>query len=213
MALELQSIIHKEGSFDKQGISISIQQELIFIYKNLYDICMGFTHTHSTKHENRLLLPQIIYKDMHIHRNKIYYFLKKLINSEKEKSLINQLKQEQLERDILVKMQYLLIYYLTFQLSSSMIMRFFAFVLQPIIRIREHFQEQNLRNEIGRQFCISSKEECLMKLKEINNDIEDFLSQLKEDSYSITHPLLLLIHAAYIVQKKILEDKVTNLSL
>lgn len=208
MALELQAIIHKEGSFDREKISISIQEELIIIYKKLYDIRMGFTFTHSTKHETRLMLPQIVYKDLHIHRNNIYPFLRKLIKLNSAPLSDNLDLEARLEKEILYDLQYLLTYYLTFHKNSSVIKRFLAFMLQPIIRIREHFEEIHLRNVIAKQLCITSKEEALDLIKKINERIEAYLQDLFTKRFSLRHPLVLLIHAAYIVQKRILDEKV-----
>ena len=216
MALELQAIIHKEGVFDRDLISKSIQQELIFIYKKLYDIRMGFTYTHSTKHESRLTLPQIIYNDMHIYRNNIYYFLKKLINNKKDKLLQPESDIESiLEKEILVDMQYLLMYYLTYTKSSSIIMRFLAFMLQPIQRIKEHFQEINLKREISKYFNITTKEESIERIKTINNKIELFVKDIYsiEKGFSLKNPIILLIYSAFTLQKQIFENKFNEFGL
>ena len=108
MAIELQSIIHKEGIFDKTNNSISIQQELIYIYKKLYDIRMGLTTTHSTKSKDRLLFPQILYNDIHVNRNQIYYFLKKLVNITRDSQLVDDVvEQDLIEKIILIDINYL----------------------------------------------------------------------------------------------------------
>lgn len=212
MALELQSVIHKEGHFDKFGTSISTQQELIYIYKKLYDIRMGFTFTHSTKTESRLLFPQIIYKDIHVHRNQIYYFLKKLIQNVHDSVLIeNEDLQDLIEKEILVDMQYLLIYYHMFSEKSSLILTSIGYLLQPLFRLVELFSEGNLKKEISKQFNINSKYDCFERINKINDSIEDFISEVnKKKNFSLKHPILLLIHANYITMKRVLGGDVRH---
>jgi hypothetical protein len=209
MALELQAILHKEGTFDKEGSSISLQQELIYIYKKLYDIKMGFTFTHATRSESRLLYPQIIYKNVHVHRNQIYYFLKKLILNTKDSVLSsNEDLEDIIEKEILVDMQYLLIYFHLLSQEEAVFLKALSFMYQPIVRFREVFKEENLKKEISRQFQVTSKYECFDRIKKINDNIEEFLMSFDTTKVSLKHPLLLLIHSNYIVLKKILGNHV-----
>ena len=211
MALELQSIIHKEGIFDKTNNSISIQQELIYIYKKLYDIRMGLTTTHSTKSKDRLLFPQILYNDIHVNRNQIYYFLKKLVNITRDSQLVDDvIEQDLIEKIILIDINYLLIYYHFYYEHDSLILRTLGIILQPFQRIKEYFREKLLMKEITKQFCIETKMEAFERINTLNNNIESFLNKAYKfnPNFSLKHPIILLIHANFIVMKKILCEDV-----
>ena len=253
MALELQSIIHKDGTFDKEGISNSVQQELIYVYKKLYDINMGFTITHSSKIEPRLLFPQIIYNDIHIKRNKIFFFLKKLINlkdliflfslvnNQNSDVNIEEYDLDLIEKEVLVDMQYLLIYYSNKKENTggdSQILRALGFLLQPILRLKDWFKEEDLIEEISKQFNVTTKNECFNRIKQINENIEEFIEKLlqknnmkfesdENDNLGVDkkdflinqnslrpilhHPLILLIHCNYIVMKKIFDNSIVSI--
>jgi len=205
MSTDIQVVLHKEGYFDRKYSSLSLQNELIYLFKKIYDLNIGFTYTHATTYESRLTFPQIIYKDIHIYRNSIYHFLKILINyNDKETDPEEKL----LEKEILTDLQFMLIF-INASSHSTSFSKFVGYLFQPLIRMKEYVSEGNFLNEASKKFCITSKEDCFQRIKMINKRIEAYLERLKEKKIEITqqNPFALLLFVAYHCQKTIFKNR------
>lgn len=212
MALNLQSIMQIEGVFDRELSSISIQQELIYIYKKLYDFQMGITKTHATSSSYRMMLPQIVYKDIIVSKCDIYFFLKKLVKSKKKIFKDNEeINQEFIEHLINHELNNLLIYYNLKNEDTSYFFRILGMFLQPIHRLKEYFREKNLIRNLETSLAISTKHEALERIVKIFENIEIFLKKILNSNsnlFPLNHPVILLIYAAYMTTKQIIKGNV-----
>lgn len=212
MALNLQSITQIEGVFDRELSSISIQQELIYIYKKLFDFQMGITKTHATSSTYRMMLPQIVYKDIIVSKCDIYFFLKKLVKNKKKIFKNNEeINQEYIEHLINHELNNLLIYYNLKNDDTNYFFRILGMFIQPIHRLKEYFREKNLIRNLESSIGISTKFEALDRIVKIFESIENFLRKLlnsNSDQFPLSHPVILLIYAAYTTTKQIIKSNV-----
>lgn len=212
MALNLQSITQIEGVFDRELSSISIQQELIYIYKKLFDFQMGITKTHATSSTYRMMLPQIVYKDIIVSKCDIYFFLKKLVKNKKKIFKNNEeINQEYIEHLINHELNNLLIYYNLKNDDTNYFFRILGMFIQPFHRLKEYFREKNLIRNLESSIGISTKYEALDRIVKIFESIENFLRKLlnsNSDQFPLSHPVILLIYAAYTTTKQIIKSNV-----
>lgn len=207
---DIQVIIHKEGFFDRKYSSLSLQNELIYLFKKTYNLNIGFTYTHATTYESRLTFPQIIYKDIHIYRNSIYHFLKLLVN-QNGKNLDPE--EKILEKEILTDMQFMLLF-INISSQFNSFSKFLGYLLQPLIRLKELKSEENFLNEVSKMFCITSKEDCTQRIKLLNKRIEACIERNKNNKdFSLHHPFILLLYSAYFLQNSIFRNKKDEVNL
>lgn len=245
MSNNLKATLHKNAIFQKKSMCSSIQEELIFFYKAIFNINIEFTYTQSNNVCSKMNLPQLYYKNYCFSNNDIYYFLKlmyskKYVNN-KENTIaiikdINCLlddKEVELEKDILVDIQYSLIYYTLSLENKSYFKKLAGFISHNFLSIYNYIQEEKLKKDISSLFCLNSLEESLISIQRINTKLEIFLneffekydkclSSLKEkfnkdvNYYNIINidiircnPILLLINSLYVAQKKIILPEVS----
>lgn len=218
MSIKIKSIIPRNSILDKQNKDKSIQNELIYTIKRLYNLEIEIIHS-SSSNEKNLIQPILVVSKSIIFRNNIYFFFKYYLQSSKS-NIFNEENEKFLERQILIDLQNLLFYYTTFQSYDSQLLNILSFIIQPLYRIQEYLKEKEAQKSLSKYCHVTSKFECLQKIKEINSKINSILSLIDSkhiENQSTSNLLILLVYSSFVIQKQILQkedfDEVLNSDL
>lgn len=202
----LSLMVHKESYFDKEGVSVSVQQELVYLYTRLYSLRFETTFSQASEYQDVLILPRIVYGKILIDRSQIFQFLQKLTKREIQGAR-DDLTLMYLHKYLLTDLQFLLTYYILESNRGSVFFKFLYLLLRPLHVIRRYFRLKRLRRDLCGFLCVTSKGETIDRIRFIFNKAERFLETLR-NQYDLADPVLILINAAFLSTRRVLKQKV-----